>query len=433
MRLSASDSELTGLDETQVVVRPANQPPRLDIGRDLIVGRTGVAITLPGVTTDEDGGPTEATIRWIQTTGPAAVTLTPSAGVTQASFPDNGSYRLRAVASDGNQASTAILNVLVDDTGVNRAPTLSAGPDRLIVLPNQQANLTGWVTDDGLPTANVAQFWTKVSGPGIVNFSNAAAAVTSAHFSSAGIYVLRLTANDGVLSASDDVVVAVATGTSNLAPLADAGPDRTISLPQQSVGLAGLAADDGQPAGGSLTSQWSKVSGPGTVVFADATQPATTATLGAPGTYVLRLSVSDGALSTADDLVVRLTEPNQAPVVSAGPDQATTLPHPGRVVLAGSATDDGLPPGSVLGYQWVQIDGPAAATIETPSATSTGVRFTSHRQLPVPPGGQRLAAERIRRGHRGGRARQPAASGDRRLRSKHRPAVPHGGPVRLRH
>ena len=47
----------------------------------------------------------------------------------------------------------------------------------------------------------VSKSWTKVSGPGTVTFSSPNALNTSATFSVAGTYVLRLTASDSVLSA----------------------------------------------------------------------------------------------------------------------------------------------------------------------------------------------------------------------------------------
>jgi hypothetical protein len=48
-----------------------------------------------------------------------------------------------------------------------------------------------------------------LSGPGAVTFANSNSAVTTARFSAAGIYVLRLTANDGALAAQDDLTVTV--------------------------------------------------------------------------------------------------------------------------------------------------------------------------------------------------------------------------------
>ena len=55
----------------------------------------------------------------------------------------------------------------------------------------------------------VTYTWSKFSGPGTVTFGTATAAMTTATFSTAGVYTLRLTANDGALSGFDDLVVTV--------------------------------------------------------------------------------------------------------------------------------------------------------------------------------------------------------------------------------
>jgi hypothetical protein len=88
---------------------------------------------------------------------------------------------------------------------------VSAGPDQSITLP-ATASLDGTVTDDNLPNppGTTTTTWTKVSGPGTVGFTNPNAVDTTATFSTAGTYVLRLTANDGALSTSDDITVTVA-------------------------------------------------------------------------------------------------------------------------------------------------------------------------------------------------------------------------------
>jgi K319L-like, PKD domain len=78
---------------------------------------------------------------------------------------------------------------------VNQPPGVNAGPDQTITLPGS-ANLIGTVSDDGLPNppGALTTTWSKVSGPGTVTFGNAAAVSTTASFSAAGNYVLRLTA-----------------------------------------------------------------------------------------------------------------------------------------------------------------------------------------------------------------------------------------------
>ena len=93
----------------------------------------------------------------------------------------------------------------------NQAPQVNAGGDQTITLPVDQVTLTGTVTDDGLPNppSAVTITWSKDSGPDTVTFGNAHAASTPATFGADGVYVLRLTANDGALLASDTVQVTV--------------------------------------------------------------------------------------------------------------------------------------------------------------------------------------------------------------------------------
>lgn len=85
-------------------------------------------------------------------------------------------------------------------------------------------------------------------------------------------------------------------------PYVDAGPDQTIVLPT-SANLDGTAVDaDGQPA--PLTVTWSKTSGPGTVTFGNVNAVDTTATFSIDGTYVLRLTASDGQNTPFDEITI---------------------------------------------------------------------------------------------------------------------------------
>ena len=65
---------------------------------------------------------------------------------------------------------------------------------------------------------------------------------------------------------------------------------------------------------------------------------------------------------------------NQAPVVSAGFNQTTTMPYT-SVTLNGAAADDGLPQGSHLIVGWTQVSGPAQATFSVPNAVVTQATF----------------------------------------------------------
>ncbi len=186
----------------------------------------------------------------------------------------------------------------------NLPPTSNAGPDLNVVRPGS-ATLNGSASDDGLPTTSTfTNTWSKLSGPGTVSFGNPSLAQTTAMFSADGAYVLRLTATDGALTTIDDVNANVFPPGTNIAPSVNAGIDLSVSLPG-SAALDGTVTDDGLPnPPGALTTAWSKLSGPGTVSFASASAVDTTANFSTNGTYVLRLTASDGSLTTTDDTTI---------------------------------------------------------------------------------------------------------------------------------
>ncbi len=86
----------------------------------------------------------------------------------------------------------------------------------------------------------------------------------------------------------------------NKAPVV--GIASVATWPLSPVPLDGSVTDDSQPAPVSLTSLWSKRGGPGSVTFGNAALSDTTATLGQPGMYVLRLTADDGGAQTFKDL-----------------------------------------------------------------------------------------------------------------------------------
>ena len=460
----------------------------------------------------------------------SAATPKSAAGITLAPA-SNGSGALhayivdRGVDNDSNpqendgRLSEVDLRLPPLGGGTNVAPAVSAGPDQTVTLP-AAATLSGTVTDDGRPAPPAATTvtWSRVSGPGTVTFAQPNSASTTATFSAAGTYVLRLTATDSALSAFDEVAVTVATGqqgggtaldipvragsddaeersasvlltsgdlnlvtdgttvqtvglrftgvtvprgatitnaylqfradettttpttltiagqaadnaatfaavardvsarprtaataswspaawtagatgadqrspglapvvqeivnrtgwvsgnaialvvtgsgqriaesfeggaarapvlhleytggttTTNAAPTVNAGPDTAVVRPAAAT-LQGSVSDDGRPAGSTLTSTWTRVSGPGTVTFASPGSPSTTATFSAAGSYVLRLSGSDGALTSTDDVTVQVDDGGTTGVVDvpvrAGADDAEEVPS-GAVAL----------------------------------------------------------------------------------------------------
>lgn len=159
----------------------------------------------------------------------------------------------------------------------------------------------------------------------------------------------------------------------NRPPAVDAGPAHTITLPTNTTSLAGSASDDGLPAGSTLSVIWTKVSGPGAVTFADPHSAATSATFGSAGEYVLKLTASDGQLSSSDTTTVTVISRNQPPTVDAG--EAQTIELPAGAELRGTVADDALPSGSNVTSTWSVASGPGTVAFADPHVVATTATF----------------------------------------------------------
>jgi hypothetical protein len=126
------------------------------------------------------------------------------------------------------------------------------------------------------------------------------------------VFALVVTDNGGASSAASQVSVVV-NAAANKAPVANAGPDQTITLPTSSLTLSGSGTDaDGTVVGYT----WSQVSGPSTATFSSKTAQNPTVSGLVQGTYVFALVVTDngGASSPADQVSITV---NGAPSTQA--------------------------------------------------------------------------------------------------------------------
>ncbi|WP_017299436.1 LamG-like jellyroll fold domain-containing protein [Nodosilinea nodulosa] len=354
----------------------ANLAPVVSAGGDQVINLPG-SLTLKGVVIDDQLLTGDLSVLWSQPGGPSPVTFSdPSSLEPTVSFVAPGTsedkgqpfqvsgvYTLRLTVGDEAQSISDEVTITV-----NHAPRITV-PNALVVqLPNR-AQLTAEV-QSGLGTPQQGRLtltWSQLSGPGTVSFGDPTLARTTAQFSESGTYLLRLTASNGLLTAVADVTVYA-----NKAPQIRASAAPLVNLPAAAT-LQGEIVDTGlaDPAG-TVTTQWSRVSGPGNVTFADADALTTTATFSASGEYTLRLTVSTGELSTSRE--VTLTA-NQAPVVDAGPDQ--TIDFPALAELDGTASDDGFPsrPGR-LTLTWSKVSGPGNVTFADPASDITTAQFS---------------------------------------------------------
>jgi len=381
-------------------------------------------------------------------------------------FQFTGSGRRTAFAYEGGAASAPLLHVEYT-TGTppppgNEPPTVNAGPDQSVVLPNAIV-LDGTVTDDAKPDppATVTTSWSEVTGPGTVTFTNPASVDTTATFDAPGSYVLRLSATDSALSATDDVTVTVtdtAPPSGSLDVPVVAGSDDAEQALSGSVALSSSDLElvtDGTtvqavgtrftglqiPVAATITHAWVQfrtdevsTDGASLTIRAEAADNAPTyqavsgnvtsravtggvswtppawnvvgeqaaaqrtpelaalvqAVVSRPGWAqgnALALQFSGSGRRTAEafeggfpaTLHVEYTTggppPNLPPSVNAGPDQVVFLP--GTANLDGTVTDDGVPnPPAAVTTSWSKVSGPGTVTFANPSSVDTTASFS---------------------------------------------------------
>jgi ribosomal protein L14 len=370
-RLTVTDnSGMTNFDDITVTVNPAaNQLPTVNAGNNITITLPTNSVLLNGTGNDPDGSITGYVWTRVGVTTLPATIGSPNNSSTQITGLVAGAYTFRLTVTD-NSGATAFDDVIITvNAAANQVPSANAGNNIVLTLPVNSTTLNGSGTD---PDGTIASYtWTK-SGTlaGTINSPNNSS--TDIVGLVQGNYIFRLTVTDNSgATAFDDVNVTVnaSPGPANQAPIANAGTNITISLPQNSTSLNGNGSIDLD--GTISTYAWSWVSGTGTY------------TLGAPGsaicplnnlqvgTYVFRLTVTDNGGSTdIDNIVVTVNAAaNQVPSANAGNNITITLPT-NSVQLNGSGTDLD---GTISAYAWSRASGGTIYTFGTPNSNNTSV------------------------------------------------------------
>ena len=274
-----------------IVVEVVNRRPAADAGADQTV-RKREGMTLDG-SGSRDADEDTLSYRWTQTGGPL-VTLSDTTAVRPTFRPTKaGVYVFLLVVNDGKVDSKPD-EVRVEV--VNWRPVADVGADQKRVRVGAVVTLDGSGSRD--PDGDALRYrWSQTGGPR-VTLSGATTVKPTFKPTKAGKYVFSLVVNDGqVDSEVDEVRVEVV----NRRPLADAGPDRTVTRGAM-VTLDGSGSRDLD--GDALTYQWSQTGGP-RVRLSGATEVRPTFMPTEPGEYVFSLVVNDGQVdSEADEVIV---------------------------------------------------------------------------------------------------------------------------------
>jgi parallel beta-helix repeat protein len=356
-------------DQFQITVNnPANIPPVANAGTDQTIQLPTSSTTLNGSATDADGSVASHT--WSFVLGPTTpVISTPSSYTSSVSgMTLAGTYTFRLTAVDNLGASGSDIMVILVNPAANVAPTSNAGVDKTITLPTTTTSVTGVASSDPDGTI-VAYLWTQVSGPSTATIVSSAQQATNINnLSVAGTYVFNLRVTDNSGANSNDQMQVIVNQAINQLPTANAGTDKNITLPTNSVSQVGSGTD---PDGTISSYAWTKTSGPATFTIVSPTASTTTINNLVAGTYVFQLQVTDNRGGTATDVATIIVNPvpNVPPTANAGTNQTITLPT-NSVTLIGSGND---PDGTITAYLWTKTAGPGTFTIVSPTSSTTAV------------------------------------------------------------
>ena len=154
----------------------------------------------------------------------------------------------------------------------------------------------------------------------------------------------------------------------NQPPTANAGTDKNITLPTNSITQTGSGND---PDGTISAYQWTRITGPTQFTIVSPTLAQTVINNLVQGVYQFELRVTDNLGATDTDTMTVTVNPvastNQPPVADAGADQTITLPA-NSITQVGTGTD---PDGTIAAYQWRKIAGPTQFTIVSPTLPHT--------------------------------------------------------------
>ena len=393
-RLTTTDnSSATSTDDVTVTVKSATTTTPVtkiaNAGADLTITLPANA-TLDGTGSVNPNGPIYA-YTWKQLSGPSTSAIAdPKVVKTTASSLAEGTYKFSLTIWDNNWVPQSDTMQLVVKAGTTTTPPPSqpvvrianAGPDQTITLP---ATLTLDGTGSVNPNGPIyAYAWKQLSGPSTSTIADPKAVKTTASNLAAGTYKFTLTIWDNNWVPQSDTMQVVVNVDATKPPttttrIANAGDDRTITLPTNSLTLNGTGSVN--PNGPIYAYTWKQVSGPSTATLATPKEVNTLASNLVAGTYKFSLWIWDhNWVPQADTMQVTVntgtsSSPTQTTgrIANAGADITITLPD-NSVTLDGSGSVN--PNGPIYAYTWNQISGPTTQTInnaKTAIATTSGL------------------------------------------------------------
>jgi hypothetical protein len=360
-----------------------NVAPVAKSGNDITITLPTSKVTVNGSSsTDSDGSIT--TYLWTKISGPTSFAfVNANAATTDINNLTEGTYIFRLKVTDnrgGTHEDDITVKVNAAPPPPNVAPVAKSGNDITITLPTSKVTVNGSSSTDS-DGSITTYLWTKISGPAQFIIASSSAAKTDIGNLTEGTYVFRLKVTDNRGGTHQDeitVKVNAAPPPPNVAPTAQAGTDKIITLPVSSAKVNAVASTDAD--GTIVAFEWTYISGPASYSIVNYTSSTTDINDLTEGTYKFRLVVRDNSGATdSDTIVVKVNPetvppsiPNVAPVAIIDEETISiTLPE-NEVTLNGSSSKD--EDGAITNYIWNKIGGPSYYTITNKNSATTQIQ-----------------------------------------------------------
>ncbi|XP_045407853.1 dyslexia-associated protein KIAA0319 homolog isoform X4 [Lemur catta] len=295
-----------------------------------------------------------------------------------------GLYTFKVAVSSENAFGEAFINVTVKPARrVNLPPIAVVSPEvQELTLPLMSALIDGSQSTDD--TKIVSYHWEEITGPFIEEKNSADSPVLHLSNLSPGNYTFRLTITDSDGATNSTTAAIIVNNAVDDPPVANAGPNRTITLPQNSITLNGNQSSDDHQI---VLYQWSLAPGSEDkkVAMQGVQTPYLHLSAMQEGDYTFQLMVTDSSRqqSTAVVTVTVQPETNRPPVAVAGPDKELVFPVESATLDGSRSSDDH----GIVFYHWEHVRGPNAVgmeNIDKAIATVTGLQVgTYHFRLTV--------------------------------------------------
>ncbi|XP_010002822.1 PREDICTED: dyslexia-associated protein KIAA0319 homolog isoform X1 [Chaetura pelagica] len=290
-----------------------------------------------------------------------------------------GLYAFKVTVSGENAFGEGFVNVTVKPAvRVNQPPVAVASPEvQEISLPTTSTFIDGSQSIDDMKI--VSYHWEEIKGPLREQKASADTPVLHLFNLVPGNYTFRLTVIDSDGAANSTIAFLTVNKPVDYPPIANAGPNQAVTLPQNFITLNGNQSSDDHEI---ISYEWSlSPKSKGKVVAMQGVRtPYLQLSAMQEGDYTFQLTVTDSSRqrSTAEVTLIVQPENNSPPVAVAGPDKELTFPVESTTLDGSKSQDDQ----GIVFYHWENISGPSSVQMENGNkaiATVTGLQVGTYR------------------------------------------------------